>query len=441
MKPNAFASRLLRSAAVVVLGASALLAHAAVNQDPTHYIEVEAKDKMVRSLISRAGYAIDEVRSDKVFFMGTLDDVAAMERLNLHAKARPLQERWFAMNESATAARYTSYAEVSQQLKDLEAANTGLVTLMSLGRSGEGRDVPMLRISSRSLAQAEAEKLPVVFYMGCHHAREHLSVEIPLMYAKYLVAQYATNPDIKRLLDTREVYVAPIINPDGHVYDYRNGIRGQMWRKNRRNNGDGSYGVDLNRNYGWGWGGEGASSSTRSDTYMGPSAFSEIETQNVKHFVDTQPRMTTLLSTHTFSELILYPWGHTFDKIGQKQGNAADLPVFEKMARDMAGWNKYTPQQSSDLYIASGDTTDWAYGTHGIFAFTFELSPSSMWEGGFYPSPNVIEPTFAANLKPMLYMLEFANNPHRVLTEKIPSFLQTPTNVGIGLASAKDLQY
>ncbi|MEO5668006.1 MAG: M14 family metallopeptidase [Bdellovibrionota bacterium] len=438
---SALRSTVLQAIAVLAVGSSAFLAHAAVDSTPTHYIEVQAKNRDDRSLVSRLGYAIDEVRSDKIFFLGTPDDVTRLARLNLKAVARPLQERWFTMENSPNAARYTSYPEVVQQLKALEASNTSLVTLMSLGRSTEGRDIPMVRISSRSIAQAEGEKLPVVFYMGCHHAREHLSVEVPLMYAKYLVAQYATNPDIKRLLDTREVYIAPIINADGHVYDYRNGIRGQMWRKNRRSNGDGTYGVDLNRNYGWGWGTGGSSTDTSSDVYMGPAPFSEIETQNVKNFVDTQPRMTTLLTLHTFSELVLYPWGGTYDKIGEKAGNPSDYPVFQKMANDIAAWNKYTPEQSSDLYIASGDTTDWAYGTHGIFAFTFELSPNSMWGGGFYPSPNVIEPTFEANLKPMLYMLEFANNPHRVLTEKVPNFLQTSAKLGVGIASAQDLQY
>jgi len=436
---SAIRSTSLRTALVLSMGASAFNANAAHSQEPTHYIEVKANNKEARSLVARLGYALDEIRSDKVFFLGTLEDAKRVERLNLKTTARPLQERWFEMGASPDASRFTSYTEVAQQLQDLAKNNPNLVTLTSLGRSGENRDVPMLRISSKTLGQAETEQLPVIFYMGCHHAREHLSVEIPLMYAKHLVSQYATNADIKRLLDTREVYIAPIVNPDGHVYDYRNGIRGQMWRKNRRNNGNGTVGVDLNRNYGWGWGTGGSSSDGSSDVYMGPAAFSEIETQNVKHFVDTQPRMTTLLSTHTFSELILYPWGGTYDKIGEKQGDPADLPVFVKMANDMAAWNQYTPQQSSDLYIASGDTTDWAYGTHGIFAFTFELSPNSMWGGGFYPNPSVIEPTFQANLKPLLYMLEFANDPKRVLTEKIPSFLQTPAKVGVGIASSQDV--
>lgn len=426
---------------LAAVGFSAALAHAAQETSRTHYIEVQTNNKIERSLVTRLGYAIDEVRSDKVFFLGNEADVAKLARLNLKAKAYKMQSNWTTQDDlSPEAARYTSYSEVAQQLQNLAASRPDLVTLTTLGNSLENRDVPMLRISGKSVAEAEAGQLPVIFYMGCHHAREHLSVEVPLLYSKYLVEQYGKNADITRLLDTREVYIAPMVNPDGHSYDYTNGIRGKMWRKNRRPNGNGTFGVDLNRNYGWGWGTGGSSTSPNSDVYMGTAAFSEPETQNVRDFVNAQPRMTTLLSFHTFSELILYPWGGTYDKVGEKQGNPADLPVFEKMARDMAAWNKYTPQQSSDLYIASGDTTDWAYGTHGIFSFTFELSPSSMWQGGFYPSPNVIEPTFNDNIKPMLYMLEFADNPHRVLTEKTPSFLETPVKVGIGIASFQDLQ-
>jgi carboxypeptidase T len=85
------------------------------------------------------------------------------------------------------------------------------------------------------------------------------------------------------------------------------------------------------------------------------------------------------------------------------------------MARTMASWNKYTPQQASDLYIASGDTTDWAYGELGIFAFTFELSPKSMWDGGFYPGQGVIDRVFNDNLRPLLYMLDVADDPYRVV--------------------------
>jgi carboxypeptidase T len=85
------------------------------------------------------------------------------------------------------------------------------------------------------------------------------------------------------------------------------------------------------------------------------------------------------------------------------------------MARQMAQWTGYRPQQSSDLYIASGDTTDWAYGEKGLIAFTFELTPKSMWDGGFYPGPGVIQSTVEKNFKPMVYLIDHADDPSRVL--------------------------
>ncbi len=91
----------------------------------------------------------------------------------------------------------------------------------------------------------------------------------------------------------------------------------------------------------------------------------------------------------------------------------------------MAKWNKYKPQQSSDLYIASGDTTDWAYGVHGIISFTFELSPKNMSGGGFYPGASAIQKTFNVNIKPALYLIDLADNPERVLEKKKSKFLKT----------------
>ena len=153
---------------------------------------------------------------------------------------------------------------------------------------------------------------------------------------------------------------------------------------------------------------------------MGPSPFSEPESMAIRDFVTSQPNTTILLSFHTFSELVLYPWGHTHDAIG----NATDLATFKKMAETMAAWNKYTPEQSSDLYIASGDTTDWAYGDRGIFAFTFELSPANQFEGGFYPGAGVIDKVFTDNLKPCLYLLDVAADPRAVIGSKPSGWLK-----------------
>ncbi|MEK7745891.1 MAG: M14 family zinc carboxypeptidase, partial [Elusimicrobiota bacterium] len=141
----------------------------------------------------------------------------------------------------------------------------------------------------------------------------------------------------------------------------------------------------------------------------GPAGFSEPESSAVRDFVSANPNVKVLLSYHTFSELILYPWGHSNSPVD----NPKDRETFKKLAETMAQWNGYTPEQSSDLYIASGDTTDWSWGAKKIFSFTFELTPASMWAGGFYPGAGVIDSTFQKNIAPALYLIDLADDPYR----------------------------
>lgn len=423
----------------VVLWKVLLLVAVAPSLSHAGFISVEASTREERSRLANLGFAIDEMRSDRAFVHGTSADLTRIRAAGFNARMMEAPQA-FRPSSSLDGSEYTSYAELKQKLTAWSQEHSDIMTVGTLGRSLEGRDIPLVRISRLTPGAAETRGVPVVFFTGCHHAREHMSVEVPMLFIKHLVDQDGKHPDITRLLDTREIYISPMVNPDGHVFDFaKDG--GKMWRKNRRRNNDGSFGVDLNRNYGFQWGTGGSSTSPRSDVYMGQAPFSEPETVLVRDFVRSQNRMKTLISFHSFSELILYPWGHTFDPIGQGEGSAADLPVFQKMARDMAQWNNYRPQQSSDLYIASGDTTDWAYGERGIFAFTFELRPKTMWDGGFYPSPSQIRPTFEENIKPMLYMIEFADDPSRVLRERVPNFLASPARQGIPLASTEDLHF
>ncbi|MCB0347473.1 MAG: zinc carboxypeptidase, partial [Bdellovibrionales bacterium] len=254
---------------------------------------------------------------------------------------------------------------------------------------------------------------PGIVIMGTHHAREHLSTEMPLLLAKYLVENYANDPRIHGFLETREIHIIPMVNPDGVEYDISSGSY-KSWRKNRRPNSNGTYGVDLNRNYGYQWGTGGSSTNPNSDVYMGPTPFSEPETMAIKNFVESRENINVLLSVHTFSELILYPWGHSYDSIA----NQRDMLVHKTMAEKMATWNRYTPEQASDLYIASGDTTDWAYGEHGIVSFTFELDPKSIWNGGFYPGQSIINSVFQKNLPAFLYLIEYSDNPYRTIESK-----------------------
>lgn len=303
--------------------------------------------------------------------------------------------------------RYHTYKEVVTELDALAKQFPDISSRFSLGTTVAGREIPGIRITAK---KSSNQSLPGIFFVGAHHAREHLSVEIPMMTLKTLLENYSKDEKIKQLIDTRDIYFVPMLNADGSMYDIE-GRNYKYWRKNRSLNPRGSFGVDLNRNYPFGWGTGGSSKEEGSDVFMGPKPLSEPETVAVKNFVEGHKNITILLSFHTFSELILYPWGGKDAQVGGR-----DQKVFETMAQTMAKWNNYKPMKASDLYVASGDTCDWAYGEHGIFCFTFELSPKqSAGRGGFYPGAGVIDKVYKANIKPILYLIEQAGNPYGVL--------------------------
>lgn len=372
-----------------------------------YWMKISAQDKFQRSVIANTGAAIEIVQDDYVIAYGNDVELEKIQKLGwLQASSNLAEEKDFPIKDSI----YHNYSELTAELQQLANKNPDLVQLTSIAKTTEGRDIWAIRISSDL---AHADQKAAAIYMGGHHAREHLSVELPLMWAQYLIEQYrAQNNRIVSLINSRDIHIIPTVNPDGMEYDIKDGNY-KMWRKNRIANSDGTFGVDLNRNYGYQWGTGGSSSNTNSETYKGSKPFSEIETVAIKNYIESHVNITTLLTFHSYSKLILYPWGHKYDSMDI----ANDLAVHETMAKKMAEWNGYTPEQSSALYIASGDTTDWSYGAHKIISFTFELDPSSngFGGGGFYPSPDVIKPVFQKNLEPCLYLLEYADNPYRVL--------------------------
>ncbi len=296
----------------------------------------------------------------------------------------------FATTEAIAA--YHSAETLEQDLRRLAERQPEIAELREIGRSLEDRPIWALRIGER---RASEHKL---LFMGCHHAREWVSVEVPYLLAEHLVNN-ADQPPVRQWLQRGEIWVAPMVNPDGHEFSR---TQDRLWRKNRRTNIDGSIGVDPNRNYGYMWGTLNISTSSHvpSDpTYVGPRAFSEPETQAVRNLVANE-LFRGVITYHSFSQLVLYPWGYTSQPIP----DASDLSTMTKLAKRMQQLIRavhgmtYTPQQSSQLYLTAGDTTDWTYGEYGIPSFTIELRPDSVEHGGFILPPEQIEPTFEENL-------------------------------------------
>lgn len=375
--------------------------------DSTQYwMKIRAADAFERSVVADTGAAIELVREDYVIAIGNLEEKNRLEDLGWLEASSPLASALDFPNQDRD---FHNYAEVVEALENLVQEFPWMMKMTSIGKTPQGRDIWSLVISSDV---ENSSSKPAVLFLGGHHAREHLSVETPLRFVQWVIGEFRNgNPRVQRLIEGRQIHLIPMVNPDGLEYDIEGG-KYKYWRKNRARNANGTYGVDLNRNYGYKWGTGGSSSSPSSETYMGPQPFSEPETQAVKRYIETHENISILLSFHTFSELILYPWGHTSNPIADSR----DRMVHEVMARKMAEWNKYRPQTSASLYIASGDLTDWSYGEHKVISFTFELDPKDQWSsGGFYPGQGVIQPVLQKNIEPCLYLLEHADNPYRVL--------------------------
>jgi carboxypeptidase T len=371
-----------------------------------NWIHLRAKDKYQRSAIANLGVSIEFVKGEDVYSFANQEQIQGLKKLGVLVESVPaLHPEDFPTED----ARYHNYEELTQELQALSANNTDIMSLGSIGRSVEGREIWIVHLNN-DLPNSKAR--PGIIYMGGHHAREHLSVELPMAYINFFINEYRKgNPRVTSLLQTRDIQIIPAVNPDGLEYDISTGNY-KLWRKNRRRIDPRNFGVDLNRNYGFQWGTGGSSQNPGSDVFMGPKPFSEPETIAIRDHINANTHITTVLSFHTFSKLILYPWGHKYSGIE----NDRDRRVHETMARTMAKWNGYEPMQSSELYIASGDTTDWTYGEKKMISFTFELDPGN--DGsymGFYPGAAIIDEVIRKNLEPILYLAEKAGNPYQVI--------------------------
>ncbi len=314
-------------------------------------------------------------------------------------------------------AGFHTYQEMVAEIQAVAADHPDIVRLGSIGTTYRGRTIHVVRITD---APDRDEGEPEVLLDALHHAREHLTPEMALSVIHLLTDGYDTDQRIREIVDSRVIWVVPMVNPDGLAYDLK-GDPYRGWRKNRQPNGEGQpRGTDLNRNYGYRWGGIGASADPGSLVYRGAAAWSAPETRAMRDFILSRrrggsQRIRALITFHTAGELILYPYGYTYaDRPSDMTGR--DSRTLRALARTMAATNGYLAEQSSDLSPKTGGMLDWIYGRQRIFGFTFELFPA----GGstvsrFYPPDEVIAAETARNHEAVLYLLEQADCPYRAI--------------------------
>jgi murein tripeptide amidase MpaA len=281
---------------------------------------------------------------------------------------------------------YKTLAEINAYADALAAAKPAIVTMQNVGASLQGRQLRAIRITAPG--NPPGNPRPAVIYHGGQHAREWITPMTVVYIADQLINGYGVEPWITSMLNNVEVIIIPVMNPDGYEYTWTNN---RMWRKNRRNNGGGTTGVDLNRNWGFGWGGEGASTDPGNDTYRGPSAFSEPETQVMRDFITANPQIRAHIDFHSYSQLILSPYGYTAtlppDAAKFNRINA----VMETQIESLYGTQYVSGPTYTTIYPASGGSSDWTYGSRGILGWGWELRDTG--ENGFVLPPEQIIPT------------------------------------------------
>lgn len=284
---------------------------------------------------------------------------------------------------------YFTFAQMQTILDQMRTLYPNLISAKStIGTSIEGRPVFMVKISDNPDVD-EAE--PEMFFNAVHHAREPMSMSQLIFFMWHILENYNTDKDIKTLVNSTELYIVPCVNPDGYVYNQgTNPSGGGMWRKNRRNNGDGTFGVDPNRNYAYKWGYDNTGSSTTksSDTYRGTAAFSEPETQIIRDFCNAHT-FNLSFDFHSYGNYCIHPYGYVATNPNP------ELSLFQQMGTFFVAENGFTSgnAQQTVNYTSNGGGDDWKYGEQTtkskIYSFTPEIGPPAE---GFYPASSRIIP-------------------------------------------------
>lgn len=370
--------------------------HAIVEKDGSYVIFM---DDYAYHELNRRGYRMDVLIDDWAEYFEKLPRMSETETAALKQESK---EKYGVEGFGfGSLAGYYTFTEAMAQLDSMKAKYPNLITSkMQVGTTVENRPIYMVKISDNpDMDEPEPEAL----YTAMHHAREPGGMMTVIYFMYYLLENYATNPSVKYLVDNRQLYFIPVVNPDGYEYNRTTSPNGGgMWRKNRKNNG-GSFGIDLNRNYGpqayWNAPNGGSSTSPSSDTYRGPSPFSEPETQAMRDLVNSR-RFRVALNYHTYSNLLIYPYGAL-------SRETPDSMIFREYAAEMTQFNGYSPgtdmqtvgystRGNSDDYMYDGDLT-----TRGkVLAMTPEVGTTS---DGFWPPQSRIYPHVQENLFPNLY--------------------------------------
>jgi hypothetical protein len=300
---------------------------------------------------------------------------------------------------------YFNYWEMRDTISHLAASFPLTVRIDSSMRSFHNKPLYCLKISDNPETN---ENEPQIFINAASHAREPMGTHACIVYATLLCRNYGTDSLVTWLVNNREIYIVPVMNPDGYIYNSDSGGSNAYWRKNRNNTSPRTGpGVDLNRNYGfkWGFDDNGSSPYPSDETYRGPSRFSEPEVAAIRD-LEAANKFRTCMDFHTYGQYNLYAWGHDND----------DPPEYTTILRPMGetlmannGYSQTGPTYRT-IYCTNGNSVDWEQSDTLLngspkfvtYAFSTELGINDFWYGS--NNPSYVDNEVAINIPNVYYL-------------------------------------
>lgn len=359
---------------------------------------------------------------------------------------------------------YRTVVEHDAHLDSVAAAHPDLATVIDYGDSwkklqGQGgfdlRAICITKIQMGDCALNPNSTKPRFLLMAAIHARELSTSEMAWRWIDFLVSGYNADPEITALLDHNELWVVPVVNPDGRAIVEQGGNSPYLQRKNANNtqgncsvppSTSSQHGIDLNRNASTdNWGGLGTSTFPCDLTYRGTSGASEPEQSFLQQFLanlfpDTKGPARNdpadsatrglFITLHSYSDLVLFPYGDA-----TSSGYAPNDAQLRALAFRLSYFNNYVTGTGDEvLYATTGTTDDWVYGTLGAPSFTFEIGPANGGCSGFTPAYGCQDSTFwPLNKDAFVYAAKSARQPYATAagpSALLPSLSQSSTAAG-----------
>ncbi|KAM7002795.1 carboxypeptidase A4 [Tautogolabrus adspersus] len=308
------------------------------------------------------------------------------------------------MNERSTKnfnfGAYHRLETIYSWMDTLVAQYPNLVSKQDIGKSYENRPMYVLKFSTGG------NKRPAIWIDTGIHSREWVSQATGVWTANKIATDYGTDASLTSLLNTMDIYMLLLANPDGYAYTHS---RDRMWRKTRSvNSGTSCRGVDPNRNWDAGFGGPGASRNPCSDSYHGLSAHSEIEVKNVVNLIKSHGNFKSFISVHAYSQLLMYPYGYSCGSVPHKSElDAVGRAAVQKLT-SLYGTRYKVGSICNIIYQASGGSIDWSYNMGIKYSYAFELRDTGRY--GFILPANQIIPTATETWLALKHLMEYVRD-------------------------------